>query len=138
VLAGCSGRGRAASRRLDRPAPFGPPARFALLCASIVIGSFSHITWDAFTHQGGVVVNLWSGFSRRVGPGALPVYQWLQYASSLFGMIVLGVWAHGRPSAPARGCPPRAHGAVPDPRAVAAAVAGGLLVVGGGRRRAGC
>ncbi|HEV3363855.1 MAG TPA: DUF4184 family protein, partial [Acidimicrobiia bacterium] len=74
--------------------PFGPPARFAWLCASIVIGSFSHITWDAFTHSGGAVVNLWSGFSHEMGPGSLPVYRWLQYGSSVFGMAVLGVWAH--------------------------------------------
>src|SRR5687768_522953 len=47
--------------------PFGSPARFGLVCLSIVIGSFSHIAWDAFTHQGGAVVSLWSGFSHKVG-----------------------------------------------------------------------
>ena len=78
----------------DEPAPFGPPARFAVLCASILVGSFSHIAWDAFTHQSGVVVSLWSGFKHPLGPGAIPVYQWLQYGSSLFGMSLLGVWAH--------------------------------------------
>ncbi len=58
------------------------------------MGSFSHITWDAFTHEGGVVVNLWSGFSHEIGPGVLPVYRWLQYGCSVFGMALLGVWAH--------------------------------------------
>lgn len=123
------------------PARFGPPARFAWLCASIVIGSFSHITWDAFTHQSGVVVNLWSGFSRRIGPGPLPVYQWLQYGSSMFGMTLLGVWAHrlaqrpplpqavaeGDGAAPARGSVPALSRAR---RAVAGAVIGGVVVIG--------
>jgi uncharacterized protein DUF4184 len=122
-------------------APFGPPARFAWLCASIVIGSFSHITWDAFTHESGVVVNLWSGFSHPIGPGALPVYKWLQYGSSMFGMALLGVWAHRAAQRPARPVgvaegdgTERARGSVPvlsrARRAVAAAMVGGLLLMG--------
>jgi hypothetical protein len=133
------------------PAPFGPPARFAALCASILVGSFSHIGWDAFTHEDGLFVNLWSGFSHPVGPGALPVYQWLQYGSSLFGMTVLGVWAHraaqrpappvigsegdgqlGVPDGAGLGGSPRESGALSRARrGVAAAVIGGLLTIGG-------
>ncbi len=131
--------------------PFGTPKRLALVCLSIVIGSFSHIAWDSFTHQGGAVVSLWSGFSRRIGPGPLPVYQWLQYGCSLFGMSLLGVWAHRaaqRPH-PLAGEPEgdgtvglrdgrRVPGGVPRHpadlsrarRAVAGAVAGGVLLVG--------
>jgi hypothetical protein len=131
----------------DTPCPpgraaFGPPARFVWLCASIVIGSFSHITWDAFTHEGGVVVSLWSGFSHNLGPGWFPVYRWLQYASSVFGMAALGVWAHRasqRPPQPGdaaegdRGQARVRDGAVVlsrTRRAVAAAVVGGLLLMG--------
>ena len=131
---------------------FGPPARFAWLCASIVIGSFSHLTWDAFTHESGVVVTLWSGFSHNIGPGWFPVYRWLQYGSSVFGMAVLGVWAHRasqrppRPGDVAEGDGGQARvrdtagvGGVPQEcsvvlsrtrRAVAAAVVGGLLLMG--------
>jgi membrane-bound metal-dependent hydrolase YbcI (DUF457 family) len=127
---------------------FGPPAHFARLCASIVIGSFSHITWDAFTHSGGVVVSLWPGFFyHRIGPGAVPVYRCLQYGCSVFGMALLGIWAHrasqrptavrlldgpgdvskGDGQAPARGfVPPLSR----TRRAVAAAVVGGLLLMG--------
>lgn len=112
--------------------PFRSPARFGLVCLSIVIGAFSHIAWDSFTHQGGAVVSLWSGFSRRIGPGALPVYQWLQYGCSVFGMTLLGVWAYRAAQRP------HPLGPVPrDPRtlsrarrAVAGAVAGGVLLVG--------
>lgn len=125
----------------DQPVRFGPPARFAWLCASIVIGSFSHIAWDAFTHEGGVVVSLWSGFSHPIGPGALPVYRWLQYGCSVFGMAVLGVWAHrATQRAPRPGGVSEGDGAVRVPggvpvlsrarRAVAAAVVGGLLLMG--------
>jgi membrane-bound metal-dependent hydrolase YbcI (DUF457 family) len=120
---------------------FGPPAQFARLCASIVIGSFSHITWDAFTHSGGAVVNLWSGFSHQIGPGALPVYRWLQYGCSVFGMALLGVWAHRASQRPARpgdvaegdGKERARDGVVVlsrTRRAVAAAMIGSLLVMG--------
>jgi membrane-bound metal-dependent hydrolase YbcI (DUF457 family) len=133
------------------PVRFGPPAHFAWLCASILIGSFSHITWDAFTHSSGVVVNLWSGFSHPIGPGDLPVYRWLQYGCSVFGMAVLGVWAHRASQRPAQagdvaeGDPQErvrdaaGVGGVPQKnsvvlsrtrRAVAAAVVGGLLLMG--------
>jgi len=125
----------------DDPVRFGPPARFAWLCASIVIGSFSHIAWDAFTHQGGVVVNLWSGFRHPVGPAGLPVYQWLQYGSSLFGMTLLGVWAHRASQRPVRpggvvegNGQARVRGGVHllsrTRRAVAAATVGGVLLMG--------
>lgn len=125
----------------DRPEPFWPPARFALLCASILIGSLSHIAWDAFTHQGGAVVSLWSGFSHPIGPGPLPVYKWLQYGCSVFGMVLLGAWAHRaaqRPAAPVGrvegdGTVGLRGGAVAlsrARRAVAGAVIGGVLLVG--------
>lgn len=109
--------------------PFGSPARTALVGLSIVIGAFSHIAWDSFTHQGGAVVSLWSGFSHRIGPGPLPVYQWLQYGCSVFGMVLLGVWAHRaaqRPHRPAG--EPEGNGTAR--RAVTGAVAGGVLLVG--------
>jgi hypothetical protein len=67
-----------------------------------------------------------------VGPGTLPVYKWLQYGSSLFGMTLLGVRAHRavqRPAPP----PPVVHGAgllSRTRRAVAGAMLGGLLLVG--------
>jgi hypothetical protein len=123
------------------PVRFGPPARFAWLCASIVIGSFSHIAWDAFTHEGGVFVNLWSGFSHPIGPGWIPVYRWLQYGCSVFGMAVLGVWAHRaaqRPVQPgdvAEGTGKErvrdgAHVLSRTRRAVVAAVVVGLLLMG--------
>ena len=115
----------------DEPVPFGPPARFAVLCGSILVGSFSHIAWDAFTHQSGVVVGLWwSGFSHHVGPGDLPVYEWLQYGSSVFGMAQLGIWAH---RAAQRPCPPAASPASALSRArrvLAATTVGGVLTIG--------
>jgi hypothetical protein len=125
----------------DDPVRFGPPARLAWLCASIVIGSFSHIAWDAFTHQSGVIVNLWSGFSHPIGPAHLPVYQWLQYGSSLFGMTLLGVWAHRASQRPVRpgdvvegNGQARVRGGVHvlsrTRRAVTVTVLGGLVLMG--------
>lgn len=116
---------------------FRSPSRIALVGLSVVIGSYSHIAWDAFTHEGGAVVSLWSGFSHNVGPGWFPVYQWLQYGCSLFGMAVLGVWAHRAYRRPVeersadRGGPRADRSEGGRTRwAVAGAMAGGLLLVG--------
>jgi hypothetical protein len=123
----------------DRREPFWPPARFALLSASILVGSFSHIAWDAFTHGGGAVASLWSGFSHQIGP--LPVYKWLQYGCSVFGMTLLGVWAHRAAQRPhPLAGEPEGDGTVGlrggaaalsrARRAVAGAVIGGVVLVG--------
>jgi hypothetical protein len=113
---------------------FRSPARLALVCLSIVVGSFSHIAWDAFTHEGGAVVSLWSGFSHNVGPGWMPVYKWLQYGFSVFGMAVLGVWVHRASQRPVDQRPAAQRAGMSEGCrarwAVAGAMIGGLLLVG--------
>jgi len=51
---------------------------------SLLLGIWSHVAWDSFTHQGGWVV-------RRVPLLEWPVYHWLQHASSIFGMVILAI-----------------------------------------------
>jgi hypothetical protein len=51
---------------------------------SLLLGIWSHVAWDSFTHQGGWVV-------QRVPLLEWPVYHWLQHASSIFGMVILAI-----------------------------------------------
>lgn len=66
-----------------------------ILSASIVIGAWTHIAWDAFTHDGrwGQARLPWLGDTAwTLGGVDIPVYAVLQHASTLFGalMLVLG------------------------------------------------
>ncbi|MGH9039805.1 MAG: DUF4184 family protein, partial [Acidimicrobiia bacterium] len=82
---------------LGRPAApfaFWPRARLAAIAGSALAGSLSHVAWDAFTHEGGLVVRH-VGLLEATVPGlGLPAFQLLQYASSAAGAWFLAHWAH--------------------------------------------
>lgn len=61
-----------------------------LVLAALAIGVASHIAWDSFTHEG-----RWgmTALDLAVMWGPLPAYKWLQYGSSVIGLVVLGIWA---------------------------------------------
>ncbi|MBM1105440.1 DUF4184 family protein [Aurantibacter crassamenti] len=54
---------------------------------SILIGNFSHLLWDSFTHFDGFFVTRISFFNIKIGP--IPLYHILQYAFSLIGAIAI-------------------------------------------------
>ena len=82
---------------LGRRAPpfaFGPGSRLAVLAFSALAGSLSHVAWDAFTHEHGLVVRH-VGLLEATVPGlGVPTFQLLQYASSAAGAWFLAAWAH--------------------------------------------
>lgn len=63
----------------------------ALVAVSLLLGALSHIVWDAFTHEGRWGLALIPALSEQWGP--LLGFKWLQHGSSLFGLVVLGVFA---------------------------------------------
>lgn len=82
--------------------PYGRAAwRFVL---SAFLGMATHILWDGFTHKGAdFVVALPVLQARAAG---LPVYKWLQYGGSVFGMAAVAgfwLWWAGRFPAPHSG-----------------------------------
>lgn len=93
-------RGMAAVRET-----FAPGERFGalLVVLSLMLGVLSHIAWDGFTHEGRWGVDLLPVLDERWGP--LPGYKWLQYASGVGGLLVIGVfallWLRRRPVATA-------------------------------------
>ncbi len=70
----------------------GPPKRFLLITISLLVGIFSHLLWDSFTHGRGWMVHhvafLRSMPLQQVGIYR-PVYNWLQHLSTIIGLILL-------------------------------------------------
>lgn len=85
--------------------PSGALGARALLMAAIAIllGSASHLAWDAFTHAaplGEAIPALRNSLFGASGPH-VPVYFVFQVLSSVFGLVVLAAWAwriHKKPS----------------------------------------
>lgn len=112
----------------------GRPSNWVLAPVSILIGSWTHLAWDSFTHPDGWMVSRISALSAPVSffsyTGEL--CHVLQYASSVFGLAVLAVW-FARLPVPA-GEPADAERSAGGPLLlallfVAAAAAGGIETV---------
>ncbi len=86
------------------------PLHWPIALASILLGAWTHIAWDSFTHPMG-----WTTVRVAALSSPVSVFGWdteashlLQYVSSVFGLIVLGLWARwlvGRAHAPRSGAP---------------------------------
>jgi hypothetical protein len=72
------------------------PREILMAALAVVIGALTHLVWDAFTHSSTPVVEAFPGFRDNyldIGSLRIPVYYVLQIASSVFGLVVLGIWA---------------------------------------------
>jgi hypothetical protein len=56
--------------------------------SGILLGAWSHVLWDSFTHEQGWIVEH-TPLLQRAFFGHMPVYRALQYLSSIFGLCVL-------------------------------------------------
>jgi hypothetical protein len=80
---------------------FGSRARnWALAPLSLLIGSWTHLAWDSFTHPEGWMVSRISALSAPVTVFSYTgeLCHVLQYVSSVFGLAVLAVWFARLPS----------------------------------------
>ncbi|MFG3201722.1 DUF4184 family protein [Streptomyces sp. NPDC048192] len=59
---------------------------------SAVLGALTHVVWDAFTHQGRWGTRLVPAIGRDRPAGA-PLFTWLQYGSSVAGVIAIAAFA---------------------------------------------
>ncbi|MES2169421.1 MAG: DUF4184 family protein [Actinomycetota bacterium] len=100
-----------------------------LLIAALLIGIATHLLWDSFTHPDGFVVLRVAALRAQLGPFA--VSRWLQYLSSVFGLVVVAIWAVRwvRRTTPAEAPYQRTGGVL---RIIAWAAALGVLAVAGG------
>jgi Domain of unknown function (DUF4184) len=72
----------------------GRPVNWALAPLSLLVGAWTHLAWDSFTHPDGWMVSRVSALSAPVSffsyTGEL--CHVLQYVSSVLGLIVLAIW----------------------------------------------
>ncbi len=71
---------------------FGPWKRFAAIVESVILGAFTHVAWDAFTHLAGSPAFLAPLLGRTVAVtpwGDIRVHNVLQYVSSVAGAVIL-------------------------------------------------
>jgi hypothetical protein len=70
------------------------PREWLFAAAAIVVGVWSHLLWDSFTHSDGWVVHRVAALSAPVSLAGHtgPVCVVLQYVSSVFGLAVMAVW----------------------------------------------
>ena len=72
---------------------FGPPRRFLLVVASVLVGVFTHVIWDAFTHSYGWFVAHFPVLTAPLGDFShVRVYMVLQHGSTLVGAALLAFW----------------------------------------------
>lgn len=57
---------------------------------SLLIGSATHQLWDGFTHRSAFGVSYFPMLLHEFA--GFPLYSWLQFTSSVFGLCVLGFW----------------------------------------------
>jgi len=76
---------------------FESPLHWPIALFSVLVGTWTHLAWDSFTHPAG-----WT--TLRVPALSAPVaifgwqtetYHLLQYLSSVFGLVVLALWLRG-------------------------------------------
>jgi len=74
---------------------FGPWRRFLLVLLSLTVGSLTHLAWDSFTHERGLVVAnvaLLKVVVIQTSLGAIRVFKLLQHASTVAGCAALWLW----------------------------------------------
>jgi hypothetical protein len=121
---------RARALCLDALEPFRGNAReWAWAAPAIVLGVWTHLLWDSFTHSEGWMVQRVAALSAPVIIGSYHggVYHVLQYLSSVLGLAVLAVWYRRLPAPPP--APADAH-ARPRAGPVLLLVAAAALLIG--------
>ncbi len=74
---------------------FGPIHRFSLIVISILIGTATHLAWDAFTHRTSWIYEHWKFLQTSIDlpiVGEMEMYKLLEYGSSVFGLAVVAIW----------------------------------------------
>jgi Domain of unknown function (DUF4184) len=76
------------------------PRHWLLVPLSILVGTWTHIAWDSFTHADGWIVRRVAALSAPISIGWYrgEVCHVLQYVSSILGLALLAVWYRRLPS----------------------------------------
>ena len=124
--------GRARSLCLSALEPFRRnPREWVFAALAIVLGVWTHLLWDSFTHPEGWMVRRVAALSAPVTIASYrgAVYHVLQYLSSALGLAVLAVWYWRLPAPHALPAEPHAPRSSAGP--VLLLVAAAALLIGG-------
>ncbi len=97
------------SLRLQRQHPVRPIRAlrsWGIAVVGILAGAVTHLIWDGFTHEDARGVRMFSvldDYGPAIAGHPLQLYRWLQYGSSVLGLLVLVLalwlwWRHAPPS----------------------------------------
>ncbi|WP_018685110.1 DUF4184 family protein [Actinokineospora enzanensis] len=111
------------------PAPRLNPMGVLWVVVSVLLGGVTHIVWDSFTHHYGWGVEHFPSLREWLWVG-MPRYNFLQYLSSVVGVVVLAWWAarNLRKRLPVETIPPRYAPPRRPWRTVVGVVAAGLAL----------
>ncbi|QZY55065.1 DUF4184 family protein [Crassaminicella profunda] len=64
---------------------------FFIFIYSAIIGMFSHVLWDSFTHDGGMFVEIIHGLRNHIHlmNYQIPIYKFFQHGSTLLGFLII-------------------------------------------------
>lgn len=64
---------------------------FIIVIISVIIGAFSHIFWDNFTHSDGYFVNKFAFFHQKINllNWSIPVFKIFQHSSTILGGLII-------------------------------------------------
>jgi hypothetical protein len=110
--------------------PFHRLIEWVFAAPAILLGVWTHLLWDSFTHKDGWIVHRVEALSAplALGPYNTTVYHALQYLSSVVGLCVLVLW-YGRLATPAVSVGARAARSAAGP--VLLLVVTAALLIGG-------
>ncbi len=105
------------------------PEEWLFAGIAIVVGVWSHLLWDSFTHLDGWVVHRVAALSAPVAIGGHtgPVCTLLQYVSSVFGLVVMAAWYSRRWTPPVVPHDPAAPRSAVGPILILIATAAALI-----------
>lgn len=115
--------GRARGLILQALAPYARLGPWLWAVPAVLLGVWTHLLWDSFTHTYGFMVHRVAALSApvSVGPYTGPLFHVLQYLSSVFGLTCMAVWYLSLHAPPPRGS---------DPEAARSAVVPLLVLIG--------
>lgn len=61
---------------------------------AVVLGASTHVLWDSATHDWGFLVQQLAFLREEYGP--IPMYRWLQHASTVVGSVVVAAYSVSR------------------------------------------
>jgi len=94
-------------RAAPPPAPISRASAWLYAAAALLLGAATHLAWDAFTHENARGVRMFpllTDYGPEMSGHPLHLYRWLQYGSSVFGLVVVAaaliLWMRHAPPPP--------------------------------------